>query len=45
MQGVRISGGTSTEAVIDGFKAITELKRHKKLIKILFYIGDMSPHG
>ena len=45
VQGVRTSGGGDAEAVIDGFKAVTELKWYKQTMKFLFHIGDMPPHG
>ena len=42
---MRSSGGGDAEAVIDGFKAVSELKWKDKTMKFLFHIGDKPPHG
>ena len=45
IKSVKTSGGGNAEAVVDGFKAATELKWEKKTTKFLFHIGDRPPHG
>ena len=45
VQGVRISGGSDQEAVINGFKDVIELKWCKQTTKFLFHIGDIPPCG
>ena len=43
---VSANGGADTpEAVVDGFKAVTELNWEKETLKFVFHIADAPPHG
>lgn len=40
-----LNGYDYSEAVVDGFKGVTELEWKKDALKFVFHIADAPPHG
>lgn len=46
IENVKADGGDDCcEAVVDGYKAITELSWEEETLKFVFHIADAPPHG
>ena len=46
IKNVKADGGEDfCEAIVDGFKAISELNWQEKTLKYIYHIADAPPHG